>query len=54
VITDDIILHIFWFVAQGLPEIPKHSQAKFYPSELLTIGLTKRKLLSSFLPLVET
>ncbi len=37
--TDDIILHIFWFVAKDLPNIPKHSQAKLYPSELLTIGI---------------
>jgi hypothetical protein len=37
--TDDMILHIFWFVANGLPDIPKHSQAKLYPSELVTIGI---------------
>jgi len=37
--TNDIILHIFCFVDDNLPEIPKHSQAKLYPSELVTIGI---------------
>lgn len=37
--TDDIILHIFCLVDDGLPDIPKHPQAKLYPSELVTIGI---------------
>jgi hypothetical protein len=37
--TDDIILHIFYFVATSLPAIPRHSQGKLYPSELVTIGI---------------
>jgi hypothetical protein len=37
--TDDIILHIFYLVATSLPEIRRHSQAKLYPSELVTIGI---------------
>jgi hypothetical protein len=37
--TEDIILHIFYLVATSLPAIPKHSQAKLYPSELVTIGI---------------
>ena len=34
-----IILHIFCSVDDKLPSIPKHSQAKLYPSELVTIGI---------------
>jgi hypothetical protein len=37
--TDDIILHIFCRVDDSLPDIPPHSQAKLYPSELVTIGI---------------
>jgi len=37
--TEDIILHIFCLVDDGLPKIPKHPQAKLYPSELVTIGI---------------
>ena len=37
--TEDIILHIFYLVATSLPAIPRHSQAKLYPSELITIGI---------------
>ena len=37
--TDDIILHIFYLVATALPKLPRHSQAKLYPSELVTIGI---------------
>ena len=37
--TDDIILHIFYLVATRMPEIQRHSQAKLYPSELVTIGI---------------
>ena len=37
--TGDIILHIFCFVDDNLPDIPKHPQAKLYPSELVTIGI---------------
>lgn len=37
--TEDIIIHIFCKVDDKLPHIPKHSQAKLYPSELVTIGI---------------
>jgi len=37
--TEDIIIHLFCFVDAHLPEIEKHSQAKLYPSELVTIGI---------------
>ena len=37
--TGDIILHIFCLVDDSLPNIPRHSQAKLYPSELMTIGI---------------
>jgi hypothetical protein len=37
--TDDIILHIFCLVDDDLPNIPRHSQAKMSPSELVTIGI---------------
>src|SRR6266496_5673236 len=37
--TEDIILQIFYLVATSLPAIPRHSQAKLYPSELVTIGI---------------
>ncbi len=37
--TEDIIITIFCDVDDHLPEITKHSQAKLYPSELVTIGI---------------
>ena len=37
--TEDIILHIFYLVATSLPALRRHSQAKLYPSELVTIGI---------------
>lgn len=37
--TDDIILHIFYQVATSMPNLPRHPQAKLYPSELVTIGI---------------
>ena len=37
--TEDIIIHIFYLVATSLPDFPRHSQAKLYPSELVTIGI---------------
>jgi hypothetical protein len=37
--TEDIIINIFCRVDDSMPEIPKHSQAKLYPSELVTIGI---------------
>ncbi len=37
--TEDIIIHIFCKVDDKMPDIPKHKQAKLYPSELVTIGL---------------
>lgn len=37
--TEDIIIQIFCVVDDQMKEIPKHPQAKLYPSELVTIGL---------------
>lgn len=37
--TDEIILQIFYLVATTMPAIRRHSQAKLYPSELVTIGI---------------
>lgn len=37
--TIDIIIHIFCHVDDQMPDIKKHSQAKLYPSELVTIGI---------------
>lgn len=37
--TEDIIIHIFCKVDDGMPAIKKHSQASLYPSELVTIGI---------------
>jgi hypothetical protein len=37
--TEDIILHIFCLVDDSMPDIPRNSQAKIYPSELVTIGI---------------
>lgn len=37
--TGDIILHIFCFVDDHMPKIPRHPQARLYPSELVTIGI---------------
>ena len=37
--TEDIIIHIFCHVDDEMPDIPKHTQATLYPSELVTIGI---------------
>ena len=37
--TEDIIIQIFCLVDDQMKDVPKHSQAKLYPSELVTIGL---------------
>ena len=37
--TQDIITLIFIYVDDQLPEIKKHSQAKLYPSEVVSIGI---------------
>ncbi len=37
--TEEIIIHIFCYVDDHLPQIQKHTQAKLYPSELVTIGI---------------
>ncbi len=37
--TGDSILHSFCLVDDRLPDIPRHSQAKWYPSEVVTIGI---------------
>ena len=37
--TEDIIIYIFCQVDDQMPEMGKHTQAKLYPSELVTIGI---------------
>ena len=37
--TSDIITHMFCFVDDAMNDLPKHSQAKLYPSEVVTIGI---------------
>lgn len=37
--TEDIILHIFCYVDDRMPDFKKHPQAKLYPSEVVTIGI---------------
>jgi hypothetical protein len=37
--TEDIIIQIFCLVDDAMKDIPKHSQAKLYPSEVVTIGI---------------
>jgi len=37
--TEDIIIQIFCLVDDRMKDVPKHSQAKLYPSELVTIGI---------------
>ena len=37
--TEDTIIHIFCLVDDEMKAMPKHRQAKLYPSELVTIGL---------------
>lgn len=37
--TEDFIIHLFCLVDDRMEPIPKHSQARLWPSELVTIGL---------------
>jgi len=37
--TEDRIIQIFCLVDDQMQEVPRQSQAKLYPSELVTIGL---------------
>jgi hypothetical protein len=37
--TLEIIIQMFCFVDDTMPALPKHPQARLYPSELVTIGL---------------
>ena len=37
--TVDIIIQIFCIVDDAMETMPKHTQAKLYPSELVTIGI---------------
>src|SRR6266496_242522 len=37
--TEDIIIHIFYHVDNGLSNIEKHPLSKLYPSEVVTIGI---------------
>jgi hypothetical protein len=38
--TEDIIIQIFCIVDDVMESMPKHTQAKLYPSELVTCHLT--------------
>jgi len=37
--TQEIIIHMFCFVDDAMPDLPRHPQARLYPSELVTISL---------------
>ncbi len=37
--TEDIIIQIFCRVDDSMKDVPKHSQARLYPSEVATIGI---------------
>ena len=37
--TEDILIHIFCLVDDEMKAMPKHSQAKLSPSELVTIAI---------------
>jgi len=39
VTTEDFIIELFCWVDDQMGKLPKHAQAKLYPSELVTIGL---------------
>ena len=54
--TEDIIIHIFCLVDDEMKDMPKHGQAKLYPSELVTIGILfalKGRLFSRLLSLAQ-
>ena len=55
--TEDILIQIFCLVDDHMKDIPKHSQAKLYPSEVVTIGLLfalSRRSLPRVLSLAQT
>ena len=37
--TIDFILSLFWRVDDAMASVPKHPQAKLYPSEIVTLAL---------------
>lgn len=37
--TLDFITELFCRVDDGMPDIPKHAQARLYPSEVVTLGI---------------
>ena len=37
--TEEILLHVFWIVDQEMVDVKKRSDARLYPSEIVTIGL---------------
>ena len=37
--TEDIIVHIFWYVDDRMRDVKKVAQADLYPSEVVTIGI---------------
>ncbi len=52
--TEDFIIQLFCMIDDEMKNVPKHSQSKLYPSEIVTIGIlsaTKRCLLKRSFPL---
>src|SRR5215207_2392289 len=37
--TEEFIIQLFCWVDDAMGDVPKHPQAKLYPSEVVTIGL---------------
>jgi len=37
--TEDFIIELFCMIDDEMKNVPKHSQSKLYPSEIVTIGL---------------
>ncbi len=55
--TEDMIIQIFCLVDDAMKNMPKHTQAKLYPSEVVTIGILfalSRWLFPRVLPLAVT
>lgn len=36
---EDFIIELFWRIDDALKDVAKHSQAKLYPSEVVTLAL---------------
>jgi hypothetical protein len=54
--SENMIIQMFGIVNDEMKEMPKHTQAKWYPSELVTIGLLfalPRRAFSRFFSLAQ-